>query len=443
MDARARVALVVDNTRTRAQRSKRKNSSQSFLTDKHPIYGGKAEVVRTQQSGGFWHFRMWISDERKYVRRTLKTTHLDTAIQRAEAEFFAIKANLNAGKRIFSPTVHQTAEDYLKYRWEVDVKRGSITEGRWGTIKSQLNHFVAYCGIVGREAQSSVTRLSDLESKSLQGYQQFRQAKGAKDVTIRNEQATINALCKWAFNEGLHTVQHYVFPSITRRGVDADTLRRSTYTDEEYRRITHALISYTSKKTAKRESLSEEEQFTRQLVRHFFLIGANTMMRFGELYQLKWGNLETYTAERHRLVTISVLAETSKVRQSRVIKVRGGKHFDRLRSLSKHTKKNDYVFTAQNSKRVTRDALYYHYARLMELAEITDWKKRNLTYYSTRHYGITKRLQSNANPLTLSKVCGTSLKHLTETYYHADLTEQERAALLRYEGDVREVVELD
>ena len=78
--------------------------------------------------------------------------------------------------------------------------------------------------------------------------------------------------------------------------------------------------------------------------------------------------------------------------------------------------------------------LYYHYAQLMKLADITDWKERNLTYYSTRHYGITKRLQSNANPLTLSKVCGTSLKHLTETYYHADLTEQERAALLRYEG---------
>ena len=443
MTAAARVALVVDNTRTQKQRSKRSAPTQSFLTDKHPIYGGKAEIVRTQQSGGYWHFRMWISEESKYVRKTLKTKHLDTAVERAENEFFAIKANLNSGKRIFSPTVQQAAEEYLKHRWEVDVKRGSITEGRWGTIKSQLNHFVAYCGIVGRSERSSVTRLSDLESKSLQGYQQYRQQKSARDVTIKNEQATINALCKWAFDEGLHSVQHYVFPSISRRGVDADTLRRSTYTDDEYRRITRALISYTAKKTAKAESLSEDERFTRQLVRHFFLIGANTMMRFGELYQLKWGNVETYSAEEQRLVTINVLAETSKVRQSRVIKVRGGKHFDRLRSLSKNTKQGDWVFTAHNGERVTRDALYYHYAQLMKLADITGWKERNLTYYSTRHYGITKRLQSNANPLTLSKVCGTSLKHLTETYYHADLTEQERAALLRYDGSAADVVALD
>lgn len=110
-------------------------------------------------------------------------------------------------------------------RWEVDVKRGSITEGRWGTIKSQLNHFVAYCGIVGRSERSSVTRLSDLESKSLQGYQQYRQQKSAKDVTIRNEQATINALCKWAFDEGLHSVQHYVFPGLLLKTV----IRSSAY----------------------------------------------------------------------------------------------------------------------------------------------------------------------------------------------------------------------
>ena len=66
---------------------------------------------------------MWISEERKYVRKTLKTTHLDTAVERAENEFFAIKANVNAGRRIFSPTVQQAEDEYLAHRWNVDVKR--------------------------------------------------------------------------------------------------------------------------------------------------------------------------------------------------------------------------------------------------------------------------------------------------------------------------------
>ena len=54
MTGAARVALVVDTTRTQKQRSTRSASTQSFLTDKHPICGGKAEVVRTRQGGGSW-----------------------------------------------------------------------------------------------------------------------------------------------------------------------------------------------------------------------------------------------------------------------------------------------------------------------------------------------------------------------------------------------------
>jgi hypothetical protein len=118
------VTLVVDNTALQTQHGKCATPPQSFLTDQHPIYGGKAEVVRTQQSGVYWHFRLWISEERKYVRKTLKTTHLDTAVERAENEFFAIKANVNAGRRIFSPTVQQAEDEYLAHRRNVDVKRG-------------------------------------------------------------------------------------------------------------------------------------------------------------------------------------------------------------------------------------------------------------------------------------------------------------------------------
>ncbi len=54
MTAAARVALVVDNTRTQKQCNKRSADTEITLTDKHPTYSGKAEVVRTRQSGGSW-----------------------------------------------------------------------------------------------------------------------------------------------------------------------------------------------------------------------------------------------------------------------------------------------------------------------------------------------------------------------------------------------------
>ena len=73
--------------------------------------------------------------------------------------------------------------------------------------------------------------------------------------------------------------------------------------------------------------------------------------------------------------------------------------------------------------------MYRRYPYIMELAEIDDWKERNLTYYSLRHYGITKRVQSGAPILPLSLICGTSVNHIQNTYYHFEQQEQIDIAL--------------
>jgi hypothetical protein len=43
------------------------------VTEAHEILGGKAIILRTGTSGDVWQFRMWVSEEHKYVRKTLKT----------------------------------------------------------------------------------------------------------------------------------------------------------------------------------------------------------------------------------------------------------------------------------------------------------------------------------------------------------------------------------
>jgi hypothetical protein len=116
MTAAARVALVVDNTRTQKQRSKRSAPTQSFLTNKL----GFKRLANVLAFFANPHTKVPVpaallgSDD--FCFSAVDRKHLDTAIERAENEFFAIKANLNSGKRIFSPTVQQAAEEYLKHR---------------------------------------------------------------------------------------------------------------------------------------------------------------------------------------------------------------------------------------------------------------------------------------------------------------------------------------
>ena len=94
------------------------------------------------------------------------------------------------------------------------------------------------------------------------------------------------------------------------------------------------------------------ERLERLMVRDAVLIASNSSMRVGELWQLKWGDIERIAPvidaneKRIQLATLNVRGETSKTRNSRRIMVRGGEYFLRLKGRSTHTGPDDFVFSA-------------------------------------------------------------------------------------------------
>ena len=366
--------------------------------------------------------RMYVASAEKYFQKSLRTKNYLSAKEKAQIEHAKILVNKQEGKAIFSPTLYSAVEQYLEYRMK-DVVMGRITKGRFGTIKTQVKHLKKFL--------ISESRLDSFTAKALEEYQTYRRTENnATDTTIRNEQATINHFCNWAFVNGLHNTQKYHFPKISMRGVDKDKLRRATFTDDEYVSCYTDLRTYCSKQQIKTDKLDEDKAFVRHLFRHYFLIASNTMMRSGELFGLKWKNVQQYKDTNLALITVE--AETSKVRKARVFVARGWEHFERLKKISKHTKANDYVFTdwhGCNWHKHNRRPLDYQYHALMRRVGITDWKERKLTLYSLRHYGISKRLENGVSNLTQFALdCGTSVKHITETYYHTNIEQSENNA---------------
>lgn len=184
--------------------------------------------------------------------------------------------------------------------------------------------------------------------------------------------------------------------------------------------------SYASKKHCP----DEKERLERQLIRDYVLISANTLLRVGEARQLVWGDIEriedAYDSyeEKVKLVYINVRAETSKVRASRRVIARGGEYFERLKARQdeSNTSDEDYVFSQPNTnKKLTARRWQKHWANLMDGIGVTDWKERNLTWYSLRHFGITARVAAGVSPMNISKLAGTSISHIENTYYkHRD-----------------------
>ena len=116
------------------------------MRETHEILGGKALIFRVKASGDIWQFRMWIAEEKKYLRKTLQTTDTDTAIKRAETKYLEIYSDVKTGKKIFGITLSELISAYIAWRSK-DVAGGKITAGRLLTIQSQLRNLVRYISV--------------------------------------------------------------------------------------------------------------------------------------------------------------------------------------------------------------------------------------------------------------------------------------------------------
>tara|TARA_B100000767_G_C19644255_1_gene483907 strand:- start:542 stop:895 length:354 start_codon:yes stop_codon:yes gene_type:complete len=105
-----------------------RKSKGTWTNQNHDILG-KAQIYRVLASGDVWQFRMWIPDEKKYVRKTLRTKDLETAISRAKKEVFNIHSDVSSGRKLFGINLQSLVDAFLEWR-QKDVDVGDITKGR-------------------------------------------------------------------------------------------------------------------------------------------------------------------------------------------------------------------------------------------------------------------------------------------------------------------------
>ena len=130
--------------------------------------------------GEYWQFRMWLSGEGKYARKSLRTRSQNTAIEKGKACFLEIHANQQMGKTYFSLTTKEGVQMYVEHRSK-DVEIGLIVSGRLSTIKTHLQHWLEF---IGKD-----TKLKELERTDCEDYFYQRVKKSKKMV----KQVTMSA----------------------------------------------------------------------------------------------------------------------------------------------------------------------------------------------------------------------------------------------------------
>jgi len=417
---------------------------QTFNADEIEIYDEAVVYKR----GEYWQMRMWLGKEKKYARFSLRTRNRDTAIDKAKKYYHELMAQQLAGKTYFSKTTKQGVEEYLKQR-ALDVEAELIVKGRYGTIKTHLEHWLDF---IGRD-----TKLKELERTDCENYLHSRTKTKKKinvsQTTVANEQSTINAMLSWLYRRNETYIEAFDFKPLKRIDRGDEALRRSTFTDEEVIVIKQELEKYI---TEAKSNVDEEGNMSKVINGYYLLISIITGLRRGEQLQLKWSDIKWLEKnvkgqaedDTYSLVKITVRAETTKVRKTRHFVVKDWEYFDELFKLlqpryvkaNKENKKikafgDTFVFSANGMSMLTPRAIGYHFDKMIELAEIkdTDTDTRDLVPYSFRHYFITDRINRGATPTQVAETCGTSTAQIEKTYYHTSEAKMITNALPQFE----------
>ena len=363
--------------------------------------------------GAYWHFRMWLKGEGKYARKSLRTRSKTTAVEKGKAAYLEIYANLQQGKTYFSITTKEGVAKYLEHRRK-DVESGLIVVGRHTTIKTHLQHWLAF---IGKD-----TKLKELERTDCEDYfhERMKRSNGnVKQVTVQNEQSTINACMRWLYRNNETHFETFDFKKLPKIDRNNEAIRRATFTNEEYERIYRAMRTYCTKSNKK---VDDEERLVREIVRHYILVAAHSGLRVGEQRQLRWRDVaverRTTNGDERVLAKINVRAETSKVRTSRTFYCRGGEHFERLKEILRPQRQDDLIFSLDGDEPLSKRAVLYHFHKIIALTEIKERDTRDLVPYSLRHFMITQRIMSGLSFKQIADMCGTSVAQIERTYYH-------------------------
>ena len=373
--------------------------SHKFQQEQINLYHGDVKLFR-RQGGGVWQVKIWIKEEQKYLRKSLRTRDEDLARRFAEDEYISVKASRITGQKIFKVALHTIIDEWLvEQRKTVGISK---TLGRYQAIVSQTNWLKKFI-------KDPNYKIEDIQPSLFVDYYGWRKSKRSEVVnsTLVNEKATINAIFKFAIRKGyLSAIFQAEFPPLLK-----SSNKREALTVEEYRKI------YRYMRT--KEFLDERDTLkVRHFIRDFTMLLANTGLRFGEARRLKWKHCKVVRGkdEKKKLSEISLSAEMTKNRKARVVQGMRGDVLERIKSYSNYTKPNDFVFVDNNSGNELSRDYYYRGWKFMLKNTGLDMGVKEITYYNLRHTYATWRLYAGVSSRALCENLGTGLKYLEEHY---------------------------
>lgn len=358
-----------------------------------------------------WYARMTLSNGTRRIFTT-KTEDLERAKEFALREFFAtderIKQKLPENSRKFKPVA-----EFAKRRMQEELDAGTGKAAFKDYINAINKYLIPFFG------KLDVSSINTAKQTEFDAWRVQQMGKVPAHSTVLNHNAALNRVFDEAELRGWITSA--IRPVVKSRGRQGE--KRGTFSPEEYEAIYTALRSWHTK------TMHVEQQATREVLRDYVLILANTGIRPGkEATEIQWRNITWVTERGERYLEINVRGKQRT--RGLIARDRVEKYLDRLRQLNPRTantpldeligsKCDEFVFTTRLGVAARSVNLSRAFSALIkELGFDIGPDNRKRVAYSLRHFYVTEALGKGQTSDVVSKQVGNSAPVLDRHYDH-------------------------
>jgi site-specific recombinase XerD len=365
---------------------------------------GRLTVFRR---AGVYYARIRSSPSGKYIWRSLKTTNEQTAIDLGRRLLFQLEQRTEQGLPPRSKAFSAVIDDYIAYR-ERDHAHGKTSAGMLRQIIRVSKFWREYAGKLAVEAIDDKVMREFIPWRR-DYYANFKKLpKNAKrhpaDRTIQFDMMIGKAIVRWAAEAGLRGKR----PAITAAFTPKKKRVRPAFELSEFRTLWRVLCRRI--KTAR----DRRTKRSRELLRHYVLIIANSGLRPGEANDLNVRDVHPFKDEKDRSNYRFVVRGKTGERDV-IIRSAAAKRIDKL--LTKRRAENPagrLLAMPDDSRIVTLIDQLDAALKEARLQKSSFGEKYSI--YSFRHFYAVNALRNGVGVFEVARNMGTSVQIIQEYY---------------------------
>jgi len=356
---------------------------------------------------GVFYARIRLSASGRYIWRSLKTTNEQTAIHLGRRLLFQLEQRADQGLPPKSKLFSAVIDDYVRYR-ERDHAHGKTSAGMLRQIVRVSKFWREYAGALAVDAIDDKVMREFIPWRR-DYYSQFAKLpKNARlhptDKTLQWDMMLGKAVIKWAHEQGLRGNQS--LPTVTFTPKKKRV--RPAFEIPEYRRLWRVLYKRVN------DAKDERTRRSRELLRDYVLVLANSGMRIGEANNLGIRDVIPFRDDKgrnnYRFIVRGKTGERDVILRSAV-----ARRIDKLLAERRGDDPNSFLFAMADGSKVTTMIDQFNSA-LNEALILRNGFGEKYSLYSLRHFYAVAALRNGIGVFEVARNMGTSVQMIQDYY---------------------------